>query len=338
MLKLNEFIKKFDGTIFILGLVLIAVLVSGMTNAFAGGVTDNNNGDKGDIFVSTGENHGSNSVGTWTDPRDICGLKGDKGDTGLQGIQGVSGINGTNGKDGLQGLQGIQGIQGLSGINGKDGLNGLQGDPGIQGLQGFNGVDGTNGIDGKDGLKGDKGDKGAKGDKGDRGKTGKAGYTPIKNVDYFDGLNGTNGVNGENGKDVDPEVVNNLQKEDINLKNNINSTNSRVDDLSNRVGRLEKTQVVAELGVRVYDSKHLSITPYIQQNFTRAKVSEIGVKFLFKIGKSYEEKLIENTNQRVKAIETRLGVSPVITRVVDKKGNVISIGIEENGLSINGEF
>jgi len=35
MIRLGDFIKKYDGTIFILGLVVIAVLVSGMTNAFA---------------------------------------------------------------------------------------------------------------------------------------------------------------------------------------------------------------------------------------------------------------------------------------------------------------
>jgi predicted metal-dependent hydrolase len=56
------------------------------------------------------------------------------------------------------------------------------------------------------------------------------------------------------------------------------------------------------------------------------------------MGKSYEEKLIENTNDRIKAIENRLGVAPVITKVVDAKGKVISIQIEENGLSLNGKF
>jgi len=130
----------------------------------------------------------------------------------------------------------------------------------------------------------------------------------------------------------------NSQTRDNKLQTNINSTNSRIDDVSNRVSKLEKTQVIAELGVRILDTKHLTIVPYIQQNFTRSTTSEVGVRVIVKMGKSYEEKLIENTNNRIKAIETRLGIAPVITKVIDVKGKTISIQIEENGLSLNGEF
>jgi hypothetical protein len=131
---------------------------------------------------------------------------------------------------------------------------------------------------------------------------------------------------------------NNSQTRDNKLQTNINSANSRIDDVSNRVGKLEKTQVIAELGVRILDTKHLTVVPYIQQNFTRSTMSEIGIRVVVKMGKSYEEKLIENTNLRIKAIETKLGVAPVITKVVNEKGKIISIQIEENGLSLNGEF
>lgn len=133
-------------------------------------------------------------------------------------------------------------------------------------------------------------------------------------------------------------VDNNSISRDNALQDNINSVNSRVDDISNRVGKLEKTQVIAELGVRILDTKHLSVIPYLQQNFTRAKVSEVGVKCLIKIGKSYEEKLIEDTNIRVKALEKKMGNVPIITKVVDKKGKLLSIQIQENGLSVGGEF
>ena len=133
-------------------------------------------------------------------------------------------------------------------------------------------------------------------------------------------------------------VDSNSISRDTALQNNINSVNSRVNDVSNRVGKLEKTQVIAELGVRILDTKHLSVIPYLQQNFTRQKVSEVGVKCLIKIGKSYEEKLIEDTNSRVKELEKKMGGMPIITKVVDKKGKLISIRIEENGLSVGGEF
>ena len=193
-----------------------------------------------------------------------------------------------------------------------------------------------------------------KGDKGDKGDTG---------LNGLDGKDGLNGLDGLNGKDFDPtealrieneskdrdsildtKVNNNvtaIQKQDKQLQdhnNRLNNLDNRVNDISKRVGKLEKTQVIAELGVRILDTKHLSVIPYLQQNFTRAKVSEVGVKCLIKIGKSYEEKLIEDTNIRVKALEKKMGNVPIITKVVDKKGKLLSIQIQENGLSVGGEF
>ena len=193
-----------------------------------------------------------------------------------------------------------------------------------------------------------------KGDKGDKGDTG---------LNGLDGKDGLNGLDGLNGKDFDPtealrieneskdrdsildtKVNNNvtaIQKQDKQLQdhnNRLNNLDNRVNDISKRVGKLEKTQVIAELGVRILDTKHLSVIPYLQQNFTRAKVSEVGVKCLIKIGKSYEEKLIEDTNIRVKALKKKMGSVPVITKVVDKKGKLLSIQIQENGLSVGGEF
>ena len=52
--------KKFLLVIAVLSLVFVS-------NVFAGGVTDDNNGNKGYILVSTGENNGANSIGHWTD-------------------------------------------------------------------------------------------------------------------------------------------------------------------------------------------------------------------------------------------------------------------------------
>lgn len=56
-----------------------------ISTVYAGGVTDSNNGNKGDIFVSTGENQGVNSVGVWTNP---SFLKVDTGATGQVGMTG----------------------------------------------------------------------------------------------------------------------------------------------------------------------------------------------------------------------------------------------------------
>ncbi len=76
---------------------------------FAGGVTDTNNGNQGDILISNGINNGSNSVGTWSNS---SSFKGDKGDTGQSGINGNDGQDGKKGNKGKMGNVGKQGLQG----------------------------------------------------------------------------------------------------------------------------------------------------------------------------------------------------------------------------------
>lgn len=129
---------------FILGLVLVV----GFTGyAYAGGVTDNNNGNAGYIFISTGENNGANSVGKWVDASTVPELKGAKGNTGATGATGSQGIQG------VQGIQGEQGVAGFNGVDGKDGLNGIngeKGDKGNTGEQGIQGLTGNTGENGKD--------------------------------------------------------------------------------------------------------------------------------------------------------------------------------------------
>ena len=90
--------------ILVIGFVLLASL------SFAGQVTDNNNGQVGDILISTGQNQGQNSVGTWTDSSTFKGEIGATGEQGLPGI-GIDGKDGLNGKDGL-GKQGLRGYTG----------------------------------------------------------------------------------------------------------------------------------------------------------------------------------------------------------------------------------
>jgi len=116
---------------------LVIVLVIGfvlMTSlAFAGGVTDTNNGDLGNIFLSTGENHGANSIGTWKDISAIPELKGEQGEQGLPGISitGKDGYTPIKDVDYFDGKDGTDGV-GLDGKNGKDGI-------GKQGLRGYTG-------------------------------------------------------------------------------------------------------------------------------------------------------------------------------------------------------
>ena len=61
--------------------LLTIALVFISTSVFAGKVIDSNNGNKGDIFISTGENNGTKSVGEWIDSDYLKGQDGaDVGD------------------------------------------------------------------------------------------------------------------------------------------------------------------------------------------------------------------------------------------------------------------
>jgi len=128
-----------------LGVMLLASI------GYCGGVTDVNNANKGDILVATGENHGKNTRGEWTDS---SFLKGEAGQDGLNGLDGQDGLNGTNGADGSNGIDGVDGNDGKQGVQGVKGDTGANGVQGIQGVAGVNGSDGVNGVDGIDGIDG----------------------------------------------------------------------------------------------------------------------------------------------------------------------------------------
>lgn len=90
-------------TLIIAGIIIIT------TYAFAGGVTDTNNGSAGDILIHSGETHGANDRGTWTDS---SSFKGEKGDAGQDGEVGSSGDQGNKGVAGSKGKQGVRGATG----------------------------------------------------------------------------------------------------------------------------------------------------------------------------------------------------------------------------------
>ena len=141
--------------------VLVLQLIVGVV--FAGGVTDTNNGNRGNIFVSTGENNGANSVGEWVDSSTF---KGEKGETGATGATGSQGIQGVAGQDGYTPIKGTDYNDGEKGEQGLEGLQGVAGQVGEQGLQGLTGSQGETGKEGTEGKQGQRGEKGEKGDIG----------------------------------------------------------------------------------------------------------------------------------------------------------------------------
>lgn len=218
--------KKLVLTVLVLGLMV------GVGNA--GGVTDDNNGNKGDIFVSTGENHGANSVGEWVDS---SAFKGEKGDTGATG---PAGQNGTDGRDGIDGLNGANGQDGQNGLDGVDGAVGPQGDKGEQGIAGQNGEQGVAGIDGKNGEKGDTGSKGDEGKKGDKGQQG---------------------IQGPQGKGLEDRV-----------------------------------ELIGE--IRILDTRKTTWAVYAGRDFNN-NANIVGAKVTYKLGKSYEEKRLDELEAKL---------------------------------------
>jgi len=343
--------KKLDTIIYILGLVVVGLLLVGIINVFAsdpyGEVKDNNNGNLGYILVSTGQNQGSQSIGHWTDVNDIPNLKGDKGDkgdTGLQGIQGLTGLQGIAGLNGIQGIAGLNGIDGIDGINGINGLDGLKGDTGEQGIQGF------------------AGEQGIQGEKGDRGlDVDPQTVIDLQNTDtqlnnsIIDEVNNRifgdnslfNLLNTEtiNSQNRDIALQGNINNEgnvrataDTQLQSNINSVNSRVDNVERRVSKLEETQYNIRTEVKFIREKHLEVGVYSTYSTNRNTCAEVGLNIVIPIGEGYQDRENKKINARLDRLEQKTGTATVIERTLDNQGRIKSISISEGQLAVSGKF
>lgn len=87
------------------------------------------------------------------------------------------------------------------------------------------------------------------------------------------------------------------------LQNQVNSTNQQVSSLDNRVSNLERLKVMPEAVVRFYDDKHLSLAAYDAFDSTNGRNYAVGVRATLKIGKSYEERIIEKQQKQIDELE-----------------------------------
>jgi len=78
-------------------------------------------------------------------------------------------------------------------------------------------------------------------------------------------------------------------KQDAQINNNANA----ISDLDNRMGALEETQQIVGVQLRVHDSQKWQVNLFADYSMNRNKVDRTGIRFQYKFGKSYEEKLIE---------------------------------------------
>lgn len=140
-------------------------------------------------------------------------------------------------------------------------------------------------------------------------------------IDYIplSELKGAKGDKGETGS-VDESVVNNINTNisnetnsritaDTNLTNNLKTTNERVDNLDGRVNDLERTKVILDGSLRLADSKHVTVYMFDAYNWMQRRNDSYGVRFVVKLGKSYEETLLEKQELKIRQLERLINLT-----------------------------
>jgi hypothetical protein len=146
-------------------------------------------------------------------------------------------------------------------------LKGEKGDKGDTGKQGIKGEKGNAGIDGQNGNNGEQGIQGEQGLQGIAGQAGEKGV---------DGLNGQNGDKGEQGKEG--------------VKGDKGDTGK---------GLKDRVELIGE--VRVFDTRKWSGFVYGGVDINNSN-SIVGAKVQYKLGRSYEERRLDELEARINAI------------------------------------
>jgi hypothetical protein len=87
------------------------------------------------------------------------------------------------------------------------------------------------------------------------------------------------------------------------LQNQVNATNSKVANLDNRVDKLEQVKVMADLNVRILDTKKYTVGVFDMWDGTNNRNFAFGARLTYKLGKSYEEKVLEKQQLQIEALQ-----------------------------------
>jgi hypothetical protein len=87
------------------------------------------------------------------------------------------------------------------------------------------------------------------------------------------------------------------------LQNQVNATNSKVANLDNRVDQLEKVKVMADLNVRILDTKKYTVGVFDMWDGTNNRNFAFGARLTYKLGKSYEETVLEKQQLQIEALQ-----------------------------------
>lgn len=126
--------------------------------------------------------------------------------------------------------------------------------------------------------------------------------------------------------DVDDKHTTWNTSQNLDIKTNQNSING----LDNRISELEETQYIIGIKGRIYDSKKLQVNLFADYSTNRNKVDRTGIRFTYKFGQSYEEKLIAKQNERLEQLERKLGIKKE-PEIVGKTKDGLNIIAEPNG-------
>jgi hypothetical protein len=98
------------------------------------------------------------------------------------------------------------------------------------------------------------------------------------------------------------------------LQSQINNVNAQAQDDANRIDRLEQTKYLLEPTVRLYDDKHFQVQAFDSYDVRHDMNFAAGLRVMFKVGPSYEEKLMKKTNPEI----ARLLAANVSNDVVER--------------------
>jgi len=125
----------------------------------------------------------------------------------------------------------------------------------------------------------------------------------------------------------DNQLQNNINVETNNRVSADNQLNDKINNVDNRISRLEKTQYNLRTEIKFIKQKRLEVGIYGVYNTNRRVCSEVGINIVIPVGESYQDKENKKINQRLANIEKKLGNAVVMEKVVNEKGQVISINI-----------
>ena len=90
------------------------------------------------------------------------------------------------------------------------------------------------------------------------------------------------------------------------LQSQVNATNDRVSALSSRVDKLEQVKVMADLNVRILDTKKYAVGFFDMWDGTNNRNFAFGARLTYKLGKSYEEKVLEKQLKQIQDLQAAL--------------------------------